>query len=79
MVGIQAKNSAAMDPENVVQFVKRYMGDRNSGFHVQGPSGKEYSPEMISALVLKKVCQDAEQFEGNRPRQGCCHNRAGIF
>lgn len=27
-------------------------------------SGKEYTPEMISALVLKKVCQDAEQFEG---------------
>ncbi|MCM1222736.1 MAG: Hsp70 family protein, partial [Lachnospiraceae bacterium] len=64
IVGIQAKNSAAMDPDNVVQFIKRYMGDRNSGFMVQGPSGKEYTPEMISALVLKKVCQDAEQFEG---------------
>lgn len=67
VVGIQAKNSAAMDPDNVVQFIKRYMGDRNSGFMVQGPSGKEYTPEMISALVLKKVCQDAEQFEGTGP------------
>lgn len=64
VVGIQAKNSAAMDPDNVVQFIKRYMGDRNSDFKVRGPSGKEYTPEMISALVLKKVCQDAEQFEG---------------
>jgi len=63
VVGIQAKNSAVMDPDNVVQFVKRYMGDRNSSFKLQGPSGKEYTPEMISALVLKKVCQDAEQFE----------------
>lgn len=63
LVGAQAKNSAAMDPDNVVQFIKRYMGDRTVDFKVQGPSGKEYTPEMISALILKKVCKDAEQRE----------------
>lgn len=64
IVGKQAKNSAALDPEHVVQFVKRYMGDRKNAYAIYGPSGKEYSPEMISALILKKICQDAQMYEG---------------
>lgn len=61
LVGVQAKNSAALDPDNVVQFIKRYMGETLA---TVAPSGKEYSPEMISALVLRKLVQGAEQFEG---------------
>jgi len=67
LVGEQAKNSAATEPDNVVQFVKRFMGQQGSAYNFIAPSGKEYTPEMISALILKKVCQGAEQFigEGN--------------
>ncbi len=64
LVGEQAKNSAAMAPDNIVQFVKRLMGQHGPACNFIAPSGKEYTPEMISALILKKVCQGAEQFVG---------------
>ena len=64
LVGVQAKNSAATSPADVVQFVKRLIGNKGSAFNHCAPSGKEYTPEMISALILKKICQDAEQFVG---------------
>lgn len=69
LVGIQAKNAAATSPDHVVQFVKRLMGKQGSAYHFRAPSGKEYTPEMISALILKKVCQDAEQHNGGVPIQ----------
>lgn len=69
LVGIQAKNAAATSPDNVVQFVKRLMGKQGSAYNFRAPSGKEYTPEMISALILKKVCQDAEQYNGGTPIQ----------
>lgn len=64
LVGEQAKNAAATAPNNVVQFIKRYMGQHGTAYNFIAPSGKEYTPEMISALILKKVCQGAEQFVG---------------
>lgn len=65
LVGEQAKNSAATAPNNVVQFVKRFMGQHGNAYNFIAPSGKEYTPEMISALILKKVCQGAEQYVGS--------------
>ena len=67
LVGMQAKNSAATSPDNVVQFVKRLMGKQGGAYNFRAPSGKEYTPEMISALILKKVCQDAVQYNGGTP------------
>lgn len=64
LVGFQAKNSAETAPSNVVQFVKRLMGNQGASYNYVAPSGKEYTPEMISALILRKVCQDAEQYVG---------------
>lgn len=64
LVGIQAKNAAATAPGNIVQFIKRLMGKHGEEFNFHAPSGKEYTPEMISALILKKICQDAEQYNG---------------
>ena len=64
VVGIEAKNRAATDPDNVVQFVKRNMGKQGKAYNHIAPSGIEYTPEMSSALILKKVCQGAEQFVG---------------
>jgi molecular chaperone DnaK len=57
LVGLMAKNSAAMAPANVVQFIKCRMGKREI---IKSPSGTEYTPETISALILKKLKQDAE-------------------
>lgn len=65
LVGIQAKNSAATAPDNIVQFVKRLMGNQGGAYNFKAPSGKEYTPEMISALILRKVCNDAEQYVGD--------------
>lgn len=67
LVGAQAKNAAVTSPDNVVQFVKRLMGKQGSAYNFKAPSGREYTPEMISALILKKVCQDAEQYNGGIP------------
>jgi len=64
IVGIQAKNAAVTNEKNVVKEIKRYIGCNDSkGNHIS-PSGKTYTPEMISSLILKKICKDAEQYEG---------------
>ncbi|MCR5185941.1 MAG: Hsp70 family protein [Clostridia bacterium] len=64
IVGIQAKNAAVTNEKNVVKEIKRYIGCNDSkGNHIS-PSGKTYTPEMISSLILKKLCKDAEQYEG---------------
>lgn len=64
LIGEQAKNAAAAAPENVVQFVKRLMGNKGPAYNFTAPSGMSYTPEMLSALILKKVCQDAQQYNG---------------
>jgi len=56
-VGETALQSTITDPERVVQFIKRFMGQ--SGYRVQ-IDGHEYSPEFVSALILRKVVKDAE-------------------
>lgn len=55
-VGETALQSTITDPEKVVQFVKRFMGQ--PGYRVN-IDGTEYSPEFVSALILRKVVQDA--------------------
>lgn len=64
LVGEQAKNMAAACPEQVVQFVKRNMGNHGEIYNFTAPSGKDYTPEMISSLILRKICKDAEQYDG---------------
>lgn len=58
MVGEMAKNSAAGSPYNVVQFIKRQMG--NPDFVYTSPNGTDFRPEEISALILKYIKQYAE-------------------
>jgi len=60
IVGIAAKNSSVLEPLNVVQFVKRQMG--NPAYKFNTEKGVEYSPEEISAIILKRLKEDAEQF-----------------
>ena len=59
VIGIEAKNMAEIEPENVVQFVKRSMGRRDEFLFEH--KGKQYEPEEISALILKGLVEKAAQ------------------
>ncbi|GIJ27001.1 molecular chaperone DnaK [Micromonospora qiuiae] len=64
VVGREAKNTAVLEADHVVEMVKRGMGTpewRREFF------GREYSPEEISSYILRKVVDDAERYEGVRP------------
>ncbi|WP_040796461.1 Hsp70 family protein [Nocardia higoensis] len=58
LVGTMAKHSAASAPEDVVQFVKRQMG--NPSWRFDSPGGESYTAEEISAIILKRLKEDAE-------------------
>ncbi|MEZ6188918.1 MAG: Hsp70 family protein [Planctomycetota bacterium] len=57
IVGKVAKNQAVASPENVIQFVKRYIGEQD---WLQTINGRDYTPEILSALILKRIVSDAE-------------------
>jgi molecular chaperone DnaK len=57
IVGKVAKNQAVAAPENVVQFVKRHIGEPD---WVRVIGGRDYTPEILSALILKRIVSDAE-------------------
>jgi molecular chaperone DnaK (HSP70) len=59
VVGVEAKNMAEIEPERVVQFIKRFMG-RKDEFMFEY-EGKQYAPEEISALILKGLVDKAQQ------------------
>lgn len=62
LVGSMAKRSAATAPLDVVQFVKRQMGEPDWRFEPSG--GGSYRPEEVSAIILKRLKEDAELFLG---------------
>lgn len=59
VVGVEAKNMAEIEPEHVVQFVKRFMG-RKDEFYFEY-DGKQYAPEEVSAVILKALVEKAQQ------------------
>lgn len=72
IVGEIAKQNAVAEPNKVVEFVKRQMGkpkedkkDEQGNILVKGWSfeheGKKYSAQEISAFILKKLKNDAEE------------------
>lgn len=84
LVGQVARRQAAMNPENTLYSVKRFIGRRFSEVIderklvpykvVEGPNdsvrfdirGKLYSPEEISAIVLKRMADDASKYLGEK-------------
>jgi len=60
VVGAVARESLATEPESVVQLVKRHIGSGWT-FDYRGVS---YRPEHISALILRKLAQDARLLAG---------------
>ena len=62
IVGNEAVEVAGGYPDRVVRWIKRYMGDPNYKFTVDG---KDYTAVDLSALVLKKVINEAEKTLGS--------------
>jgi len=58
LVGEPAKRQATVNPEGTVFEIKRKMG---TDYKVS-ISGKEYTPQQISAFILQKIKRDAETF-----------------
>ena len=58
IVGPAQERVAIEDPRNIVEAVKRQMGNKDYFVVYQG---KKLTPEFIAALILKKLKQDAEK------------------
>ena len=50
---------AEIEPENVVQFVKQFMGRKDEFLFEY--NGKPYAPEEISAIILKGLVEKAQR------------------
>lgn len=62
VVGQQAKLQRAAFADDVVEFVKRQMGDPH--WRHFDRSGTEYTPEAVSAIILKRLAADASHVLG---------------
>lgn len=60
LVGEPARRQAVSNPEDTVTGAKRKIGTE----YVYKISGKEYTPQQISAFLLQKIKRDAEAFLG---------------
>lgn len=58
IVGPNKQRAAMEDPDHVVERVKRFMGNAD---YRRTFDGHEITPEFLSALILKKLRQDAEK------------------
>ena len=63
IVGEQAKDNSVVSPYNVCQFVKRQIGKKSFSFDVS--LNERYTAEEISAMILKRLKEDAEAATGS--------------
>ena len=64
IVGKEAKQTSKLEPDNVVDMVKRFMGKSSEFAFIYNE--KNYTPEEISSYIIKKLVQDAEQNSGKK-------------
>ena len=58
IVGQAARDVALEQPDHVAMLVKRFIGHPKFGYPV---AGREFRPETLSAIILKKLVTDAER------------------
>lgn len=58
LIGLQAKGRMMIDPSNTVASIKKHMGEEGYKILIHE---REYTPEEISAEILKKVVQATQQ------------------
>ncbi len=61
VVGDEAIKMVVADPSNVARFVKRSMGEEDFSLEY---FGQGYTPQELSAIVLRRLKNDAEEFFG---------------
>ncbi len=61
VVGEEAVKMVVVDAHNVVRFIKRSMGESDFALEF---FGKSYSPQELSAIILRKLKKDAEEALG---------------
>ncbi|MGE5653163.1 MAG: molecular chaperone DnaK [Bacillota bacterium] len=62
LVGYVAKRQAVSNPDKTVSSIKRHMGT-NYNVRIEG---KDYTPQEISAMILRKLKDDAEAYLGEK-------------
>jgi molecular chaperone DnaK len=62
LVGQLAKRQAILNPEKTVISIKRHMGSD----HKVKIDGKDYTPQEISAMILRKLADDASTYLGEK-------------
>ncbi len=65
LVGQVAKRQAVANADNTIQSIKRDMGSDKK----VTASGKQYTPQEISAMILSKLKADAERYLGEKVSQ----------
>lgn len=58
VVGEEALKMVVADASNIARFIKRHMGDPDFSLEFHGV---RYSPQELSALILRKLKEDAEE------------------
>ncbi len=61
VVGECAKETAVIRPSDVISVVKNHMGKKEV---LKNLDGRDYTPEMISSFIVRKIVTDAEKYVG---------------
>ncbi len=62
LVGQLAKRQAIVNPDRTIASIKRHMGED----YKVNIDGKDYTPQEISAMILRKLAEDASKYLGEK-------------